>query len=897
MGNSKHIKLMKEIAPSIFLVLALGILFIGLLISSDWMWRNQIRRNVPIYDNLMQVRIYLTKGQLLLERMLSGDKSIRIEDIWPYYKRSEIALRDCMNGRSTIIQLAGVLPKDNEILSQLGQLEGTLKRSRELSLARWKTRGAEESINILDEHTLFYRLESTIDAINYRILGNIGKMMNDQKKAHSVTIVLWLLILSVVCGTIFFIGKKRKRAEIALQKAHNELEQRVKKRTIQLKNVNEQLSLEIEERKQAEKVMLESEVRFRRIYDSNMIAIAYWDLAGGITDANDAFLDMVGYTSQELKSGMVNWSAMTPPECANLDKKGLQEIKEKGVCTPFEKEYIKKDGQRVPVLIGGASLMGEGQVDICYAIDISERKLAEEMFQRERDKAKTYLDVAGVILVVINADQTVALINKKGCEVLGYEESEIVGEKWFDNFLTERDRERTKAAFSRLIGGDIEPTEYYENPVLTKNNIERLIAWHNSVLRNSAGEIVAILSSGEDVTERKQAEEDLLHLNKTLEQKVAERTELAENRARQLQILLSDLILTEERERRRISDLLHDDLQQLLVAVKMRLENLSAHVKTDDQNNFQRIQDMVQESLRKSRSLTVELSPPVLKIHGLVPALEWLANYIQQTHDLQVELQLDPRVVITREDIKILLFQCARELLLNAIKHARVSSVHLSVTADDSNRVCIAVSDKGVGFDPDKNVNNRNVGFGLVRIRERLALLDGCLEVDSTLRKGTTCTLIAPLKEDELQQIEERIIPIKTDSISCRNGPPICVLLVDDHAMMREGLASLLKNQSDIEIVAEAANGEEAVALAREWRPDVILMDNSMPKLSGIEATQIINSEFPYICTIGLSMYDDSEIESNMLAAGAVAYLTKDGSSEVLLATIRDHGSKKKEKE
>ncbi|MBC8440951.1 MAG: PAS domain S-box protein [Deltaproteobacteria bacterium] len=141
--------------------------------------------------------------------------------------------------------------------------------------------------------------------------------------------------------------------------------------------------------------------------------------------------------------------------------------------------------------------------------EIKDRKQAEETLRKERDKAKKYLDIAGVIIVVLNADQTVAMINKKGCEILDYEESEVIGKKWFDNFLSERDKERTKAGFSELIAGNIEPIKYFENHVLTKNNDERLIAWHNSVFRNSKGKIIATLSSGEDITERIWAEEML----------------------------------------------------------------------------------------------------------------------------------------------------------------------------------------------------------------------------------------------------------------------------------------------------------------------------------------------------------------------------------------------------
>jgi PAS domain S-box-containing protein len=140
--------------------------------------------------------------------------------------------------------------------------------------------------------------------------------------------------------------------------------------------------------------------------------------------------------------------------------------------------------------------------------EVVERERAEVSLRAERDKAQRYLDIAGVI-VVIDAHQRVTLLNRKGCEVLGYEEEEIVGKDWFDTFIPERDRETIKAVFQKLMGGAVEPVEYYENSVLTKSGEERIIAWHNTALKDEAGDIIGTLSSGEDITERVLAEEAL----------------------------------------------------------------------------------------------------------------------------------------------------------------------------------------------------------------------------------------------------------------------------------------------------------------------------------------------------------------------------------------------------
>lgn len=116
------------------------------------------------------------------------------------------------------------------------------------------------------------------------------------------------------------------------------------------------------------------------------------------------------------------------------------------------------------------------------------------------------LDIIGVMIVVIKADQTVQLVNKKACSVLGYEEKEITGKNWFDKFLPERIRDELKNAFEKIISGQLQTYEYIENPILTKSGEERLISWHNTFLTDESGKILATLSSGQDITQFKKVE-------------------------------------------------------------------------------------------------------------------------------------------------------------------------------------------------------------------------------------------------------------------------------------------------------------------------------------------------------------------------------------------------------
>ncbi|MBI4846603.1 MAG: PAS domain S-box protein [Candidatus Omnitrophica bacterium] len=153
-----------------------------------------------------------------------------------------------------------------------------------------------------------------------------------------------------------------------------------------------------------------------------------------------------------------------------------------------------------------------------YVFDISERKQAWQELEKQKELAQEYLNVAGVLMLGVNLKKEVILINKKGCEVLGYKKEEIMGKNWIDNFLPERIRKEEAIVSDKLFKGEVEPVKYYENPVLTKSGQERIIAWHNTVLKDEKGKIIAHLSSGEDITARRNAEDKIIESEERLRQ-------------------------------------------------------------------------------------------------------------------------------------------------------------------------------------------------------------------------------------------------------------------------------------------------------------------------------------------------------------------------------------------
>jgi PAS domain S-box-containing protein len=406
---------------------------------------------------------------------------------------------------------------------------------------------------------------------------------------------------------------------------------------------------------------------------------------------------------------------------------------------------------------------------------------------------------------------------------------------------------------------------------------------------------------GKDVTARKQMEEELRRSNEKLEEEVRKRTatltslnEELENRAEQLRRLAGELTMTEQRERKRLAKTLHDGLQQYLVAAKLQIDTLIHPLNDPGTNQTAKdIEYLLAEAVRVSRTLAAEISPPILYDASFLSSLEWLSRWMSDKHGLKVQLNMEPmdapRFV---DDVKTFLFEAVRELLLNVVKHAKTKNATIHLTHQDNRLLQITVSDSGRGFDASATISgDLDVGgLGLFSIRERISLIGGKFEYDSAPGKGARFTMTAPLSTPMQEKDNSSPIPQGRDGqcvSALDKGRHIRVLLADDHAVMREGLARLLAQEPDLAVVGHANDGCTAVSMAATLLPDVILMDISMPGMNGIEATKIIHQQHPNIHIVGLSLYTASERANEILDAGATFFISKSGPSADLKAAIR----------
>jgi PAS domain S-box-containing protein len=427
--------------------------------------------------------------------------------------------------------------------------------------------------------------------------------------------------------------------------------------------------------------------------------------------------------------------------------------------------------------------------------------------------------------------------------------------------------------------------------------------------RDGKRQAVRFIGTALDINGSKQTQEHLQRWGSELQQAVNLKTiELLQSQER-LRALTNELNLTEQRERKRLAGDLHDYLAQLLVVIRMKLRQAVPLVPAEKAAALLKDADQaLTQALDYTRSLVTELAPPTLNEFGLLQSVEWLASQMRQ-HGLIVEVQPGSETLTLPEDQAILLFQSVRELLYNVVKHAHTDKATVSLSVTPNSELHITVEDKGTGFDAAAlELQSDSTRFGLFSLKERLATMGGQVSIDSAVGRGTKVALLIPywpvrptLDGSERLSSEPPTHAHNLESVRSRSHtdghpeeaplqdkPRIRVLLVDDHAMVRQGLRSVMESYPDIEVVGEAGDGKDSLVSVERVRPSVVIMDLNMPRMNGIDATAIIKSRHPEIVVLGLSVNAGQDNQEAMIQAGASALLTKEAAVDRLYDMIHE---------
>jgi PAS domain S-box-containing protein len=378
-----------------------------------------------------------------------------------------------------------------------------------------------------------------------------------------------------------------------------------------------------------------------------------------------------------------------------------------------------RDGLEVRVLERTAELEREAAV----------RQRAQEALRRSEERFRMLAENARDIVFRCHTRPRLAVdyVSPAIGAILGYAPEEFYADP---DLLTRIAHPADRAALQERLTHPEGATEPF---VVRWRSKEGALVWTEQTLvpvRNGRGATVAVEGIARDITERQKSQERILAYQK------------------QLRSLASELLLAEERERRSIAADLHDGPCQTLAAARIKIGMLNKVVPPGQPGAaLGEVRDLIDQSIRDTRSLTFEISPPVLYEIGLEAAFDWLVDQFGQRYGIRTEFVSDGLARPFDEDVRILLFRAVRELLINVAKHARARRATVSLEDVDGG-VRITVRDDGVGFDAAelRRPARGAAGFGLFNIRERLEHLGGEVVVQSSPGQGTRVMLSAPMK-------------------------------------------------------------------------------------------------------------------------------------------------------
>ena len=471
------------------------------------------------------------------------------------------------------------------------------------------------------------------------------------------------------------------------------------------------------------------------------------DRKGTFIDGNRAVEEISGYKKEELiGKNFLKLGLLSPAQVLKAVEFPTRNALGKPTG-PDEFKLQRKDDTEVfleartfPVKLKGETLV------LGIARDITKHKQMENILREERDKAQKYLDIAGVIFIVLGADQKVKLINKKGCEVLRCKDDEIIGKNWFDNFLPEEVRSEVKTVFDRLMAGEIEPVEYFENAVLTRRGEKRIIAWHNAVLKDEVNNIIGALSSGEDITEHERVGKEVHQLKKELEQRVVERTAQLQAANTELDAFIYS-----------VSHDLRAPLRSIGGFSQILLEDYAGSLGEESQGYLHRIQaathrmgQLIDDLLELSRLTRREMSYTVVDLSAA--AREIMAELRTTQQDRQVECNIK-KGVVAKGDAH-LLWVVLDNLLRNAWKFTEnhpCAKIEFGTEQRRNGEKVYFVRDDGAGFDmayagklfiPFQRLHSaaefEGTGIGLATVKRIIHSHGGEVWVEAAVEQGAT---------------------------------------------------------------------------------------------------------------------------------------------------------------
>ncbi len=624
-------------------------------------------------------------------------------------------------------------------------------------------------------------------------------------------------------------------------------------------------------RRAAEQALRDSEARWRGVFASPMQGILFWDRPGAIRDANDAFLHMVGYTRDDLRDGRISWIDMTPPEERWLDQRALDALAATGVCDPYEKHYIRKNGTRIPILIGGSLIQGSVDSGIAFIQDITARRRAEEELRESEARFRNMAEHAPLILWVADAQGACTYVNQQWFEFSGQAAEDALGRGIFAAVHPD-----DAAESERLF---VEATARHESwrhecRVRRRDGVYRQMFATASPRVEPNGAFVGYVGLLLDIQDRKDAEEARQRLEAPLRQaqKMEALGTLAGGVAHDFNNILGTIIGNVA--------LAREDL----VAQHPAQESLAEVEKASG-----RARELVQQILTFGRR-----QPDERRVTGLREIVEESVRLLRATMPKGIELVTGfardvPNVLADRSRIhQVVMNLCtnAWQAIPGGVGRITVSlaPVHISESPGLAGLrsglyACLTVADTGSGidaaivdriFDPffTTKAPGEGTGLGLSVVDGIMKSHDGAIAVETTPGPGAIFRAYFP-------GVEADVLPRATEPLPAPEGRGQRVLYLDDEASL-VNLTTRLLARSGYEVEGFTRPADAIAAFSADpGRFDVVVSDMNMPTATGLSVAAEILRQRPDVPVALISGFVTDELAARADALGVRAVVYK----------------------
>jgi PAS domain S-box-containing protein len=509
--------------------------------------------------------------------------------------------------------------------------------------------------------------------------------------------------------------------------------------------------VDVTERKRAEEALREREAKIRRLVDANIIGIFIWDFDGRIIEANDAFLRVVGYDREDLVSGRMHWRDLTPPEWRDRDERRVPELKMTGSLQPFEKEYFRKDGSRVPVLIGAATFEEEGNQGVAFVLDLTERKCAEDALRESEAKFRDYAETASDWFWEIGPDYRFTMLTENA---FGSRAADRIGTACWDHAL---DLE-TEPEKWRLVRATLDSRKPFRDFVYCsggRNGFSMYVKASGKPVFDANGEFRGYRGTGTDVTALMRAQEERERLRR-LESELAHMNRLS---------VMGELTASLAHEITQPIGSARNNARAALNFLDKQPPDLgevreALGCVVSDADRAGNIIDRIRDHIRKvpPRKHRFDLNEAINEV--IVLARSAIAD-----NGVSVQTRLTEGLAPVQGDC-VQLQQVVLNLILNAVEamstvEAGPRELLITTEQTQTGGVFVSVRDSGPGIDPDHldrifrafyTTKSSGVGMGLSICRSIVHAHGGRLWADANEPRGAAFQFALPGAEKEAHE-------------------------------------------------------------------------------------------------------------------------------------------------